>query len=370
MTVTLHVGDRAEAVDGPIDVLYIARGYDFPDALAGSVIAALTGAPVLLVPGGTSDQIPQVTKDELTRLAPVQIVIFGGTAAVSADVATQLSTYATTGVVERLSGLDRLETAEQISLVSPSKVKDSELLDGLDSTDFALSDQACALGEVVTGIAADGIPTCAPPGGGGAATLDGLDSTDFALSDQACAPGEVVTGIAADGTPTCAPPDGGDAATLDGFDSSDLRFISLPIYGCRRRHCDAGDGVVRQRRHPDARGRNQQLRAQLHHPPDYTPGDPFTINVTWYAGETRCDFDLRPNFTSFGRVGNDFPGGSASAGLTAVGGNITAPATSEVGLKEFALVSPDATDIQPLDSISFGLFRSSAAAGDTCSGPL
>lgn len=58
-----------------------------------------------------------------------------------------------------------------------------------------------------------------------AGTLDGLDSGAFARSDQACASGDVVTGVAADGTVTCAADNasGGDADTLDGLDSTDLQ---------------------------------------------------------------------------------------------------------------------------------------------------
>ncbi|MEZ4364823.1 MAG: hypothetical protein R2939_00885 [Kofleriaceae bacterium] len=63
--------------------------------------------------------------------------------------------------------------------------------------DFALSGQGCAPGTVVTAIAADGTLACA-------ADVDSTyDGSDFATSGQQCAPGTVAQGIAADGSLSC-----------------------------------------------------------------------------------------------------------------------------------------------------------------------
>lgn len=94
------------------DVAYVATGMHFPDALAGSAIAGIDGSPILLV---TRDAIPSVTADELQRLAPNRIVVFGGPDVVSNSVAASLATYATSGDVDRLWGDDRYETAAAIS---------------------------------------------------------------------------------------------------------------------------------------------------------------------------------------------------------------------------------------------------------------
>jgi hypothetical protein len=62
------------------DSVYLATGTDFPDALAGGVVAALAHAPLLLVPSGC---VPLAVGDEITRLAPAHVSIFGGANAVS-----------------------------------------------------------------------------------------------------------------------------------------------------------------------------------------------------------------------------------------------------------------------------------------------
>ncbi len=69
------------------DTVFVATGAAFADALAGTPVAALRGAPVLLV---TADDVPAATAAELDRLAPSNIVVLGGTAAVGADVAAAL----------------------------------------------------------------------------------------------------------------------------------------------------------------------------------------------------------------------------------------------------------------------------------------
>jgi putative cell wall-binding protein len=72
-------------------VVYVADGQNFPDALSGAPTAGYQGAPLLLV---TPTSIPAATAAELLRLHPYRIVILGGTASVSAAVASQLASYA------------------------------------------------------------------------------------------------------------------------------------------------------------------------------------------------------------------------------------------------------------------------------------
>ncbi len=93
--------------------VYVAIAFNFPDALAGSVAAALDNAPVLLV---GKDTVPSATTGELNRLSPNKIVILGGTGVVSPSVESALGAYATT--VTRLAGADRFSTARAISQAS------------------------------------------------------------------------------------------------------------------------------------------------------------------------------------------------------------------------------------------------------------
>jgi putative cell wall-binding protein len=85
--------------------VFVASGQGFADALAGGPIAALEDAPILLV---SRDAIPAATSDALDLLEPAQIVVLGGTAAVSNTVADELEAWAP---VERVAGRDRYETA-------------------------------------------------------------------------------------------------------------------------------------------------------------------------------------------------------------------------------------------------------------------
>ena len=93
------------------DVVFIATGRDFPDALAGIPAATGEDAPILLT---DPDVLPTATKDELTRLAPDQIYILGGSGAVSSSVEAQLGGYAPNPPI-RVAGPDRFATAAEVS---------------------------------------------------------------------------------------------------------------------------------------------------------------------------------------------------------------------------------------------------------------
>lgn len=95
-----------------VQVAYVATGSNFPDALAGSAAAGYRGGPVLLV---SQSSIPGATASELSRLKPATILVLGGPSAVSESVRAALVPYATTGVVRRLAGNNRYETAAAIS---------------------------------------------------------------------------------------------------------------------------------------------------------------------------------------------------------------------------------------------------------------
>ena len=91
------------------DTVLVASGLNFPDALAGNYLAGFKGAPILLV---APDSVPAETSDALTKLAAKNVIILGGTSAVSAGVQTTLSAkYAVT----RVAGSDRYATAKAIA---------------------------------------------------------------------------------------------------------------------------------------------------------------------------------------------------------------------------------------------------------------
>jgi putative cell wall-binding protein len=71
-------------------IVYIAVGNNYPDALTGGAATAVYKGPILLV---TTTAIPAIVATELRRLGPLRIVILGGPAVVSTNVASQLSAY-------------------------------------------------------------------------------------------------------------------------------------------------------------------------------------------------------------------------------------------------------------------------------------
>ena len=93
--------------------VYIASGENFPDALAGGPAAASQGEPLLLVP--RTGTLPSVVANEIKRLKPSYITIFGGTGAVSSSMATQLKALAGAHEVYREAGSDRYETAMRLA---------------------------------------------------------------------------------------------------------------------------------------------------------------------------------------------------------------------------------------------------------------
>ena len=60
--------------------MYLASGENYPDALAAAPVAALVGAPLLLA---EKDCVPASTLVELAHLGATNIVVLGGTNAVS-----------------------------------------------------------------------------------------------------------------------------------------------------------------------------------------------------------------------------------------------------------------------------------------------
>lgn len=69
------------------DVLYIASGTNFPDALAGSSLTGSQQAPLLLA---KQDSLPSTIAEEIQRLSPQGITILGGPVAVDEDVQAEL----------------------------------------------------------------------------------------------------------------------------------------------------------------------------------------------------------------------------------------------------------------------------------------
>lgn len=99
-----------------IDTVYVATGRAAPDALAGAAAAGADGSPVVLVPGtGSGAGVPEIVATELQRLAPRNLVILGGTAAVTAAVERELEAIVPDARITRVAGVDRYDTAARLA---------------------------------------------------------------------------------------------------------------------------------------------------------------------------------------------------------------------------------------------------------------
>jgi putative cell wall-binding protein len=93
-------------------VVYVVSGLGFADALAAAPAAARDDAPVLLV---APDDLPDATRDELSRLAPARIVVVGGTAAVNGAVVNSMKALLPASDLVRIAGADRYATAAAVA---------------------------------------------------------------------------------------------------------------------------------------------------------------------------------------------------------------------------------------------------------------
>jgi bacillopeptidase F len=96
--------------DNSSPYVLLARSHDFADALAGVPLAHALKAPILLT---DSNSLYGSVLNEIQRLGATDVILLGGTAAISDDVAAQLDGYGYN--VERLSGNGRYETAAEIA---------------------------------------------------------------------------------------------------------------------------------------------------------------------------------------------------------------------------------------------------------------
>jgi putative cell wall-binding protein/GH25 family lysozyme M1 (1,4-beta-N-acetylmuramidase) len=104
--------DGSAGVRGSVPVVYVASRENYPDALSAGAAAGYRGGPVLLV---TSTVVPDATKAALRELNPREIVVIGGTSAITDGVATQLGALVGGRPVTRVFGADRYATSAAVS---------------------------------------------------------------------------------------------------------------------------------------------------------------------------------------------------------------------------------------------------------------
>lgn len=94
---------------------YVALGTNWPDGMAGAAAAGTDRAPLLLT---RKDSVPSAVLSTLAEFPPEQIVLLGGTSAVSDQVVRQLETVAP---VLRVDGADRYAVAANAAQLHPTR---------------------------------------------------------------------------------------------------------------------------------------------------------------------------------------------------------------------------------------------------------
>jgi putative cell wall-binding protein len=118
----------------------LARGDNFPDALAGAVLAQKVKAPLLLTEPGSL--LPEV-ETEIKRLGVTRVYLLGAQAALSATVESKLKTLKIT--CQRLQGADRYGTAASIARLTGSPEAEAFLVSGYKFADaLSISSYAAA----------------------------------------------------------------------------------------------------------------------------------------------------------------------------------------------------------------------------------
>jgi putative cell wall-binding protein len=94
------------------DVVVVASGDDFPDALSAAGLAGAYDAPLLLV---RRTALPDAVRQEIDRLGPSRVFVVGGAGAVSGAVVSAVAARPSVRVVTRVSGADRYATSAEVA---------------------------------------------------------------------------------------------------------------------------------------------------------------------------------------------------------------------------------------------------------------
>lgn len=180
------------------DAVVIATGAGFPDALAGSALAGVLDAPVLLT---ERSSLPPAVVREIERLGASEAYVLGGTGSVSRLAFRNLVSMLGVGNVRRIGGPDRYRTAE---LVAEEVV--ARQGDGYDGTAFVATGEEFADALAAAPLAAaNGWPVYLAPSGAGigerttAAMLDGGVTHAIVLGGRASVPQRTSSLMAAAG---------------------------------------------------------------------------------------------------------------------------------------------------------------------------
>jgi putative cell wall-binding protein len=168
--------------------VYLASGFDFPDALAAAPAAVKSGGALLLTSPGS---LPASVKAELSRLAPKQVVIVGGVGAVSAAVEAEVAALLPAAARQRIGGADRYETSRLLATKIFGTSASTYIATGAGFAD-ALAASAVAGAKGAAVVLVEGSAAAADP-----ATLAALKQLGTTSAVIAGGTGAVSAGVAA-----------------------------------------------------------------------------------------------------------------------------------------------------------------------------
>jgi len=129
----------SQEYEAGVDVVYVATGTNYPDALSAAPAAANQGGPLLLTP---SYGVPSYVKAEIERLDPELIVVVGGASVLSNAIYSELALLAPN--IRRDGGANRYETSRiVIERAFPGEIEKAYFATGANFPD-ALSASAAA----------------------------------------------------------------------------------------------------------------------------------------------------------------------------------------------------------------------------------
>ena len=102
------------------DTAIVATAWNFPDALGASALAGVYGCPVITT---DVDSLTPEARNQLVRLNVKNVIVLGGTAAVSTNTVKQIKAIPTVTSVKRLSGDTRYDTSLAVYKQFQSKKK-------------------------------------------------------------------------------------------------------------------------------------------------------------------------------------------------------------------------------------------------------
>jgi putative cell wall-binding protein len=155
---------------GGATTAYLASGGNFPDALAASAAAGAEGAPVLLIPPGARS-VDAATKQVLIDLGVTRVVLAGGTAVLSSDVASSVRSGTGVTTVVRRGGADRYKTA---AAINDASFPDAEVMYLASGVSFADALSIAAIAGAEGRPLSLSAPTCLPAATAAYATLAGI----------------------------------------------------------------------------------------------------------------------------------------------------------------------------------------------------